>query len=207
MAMVRSRQLLLTVRKVMSWRPCEDWPERRLLEYAAGRKSVSVITVLRDETLSTGARIFVGANALQGRHAEIGYWAADRAVHIHALAALEMYDHREQADLIRALPPVTNVAPARIAHRMCREARHGMQSGYATDALEDASRAAGHAYPSREAAFFEQPPTDLWQVLQYAARAAQAPIEDRHPTTLSAAFRAEQLVHINHILDFIDEKS
>jgi hypothetical protein len=103
--------MMITMAQVEAWRPCEDWPRERLLEYAAGREQIPLLTILRDEGLGIYDRVWLGCNALP----EILWWCADRAVRLHAPRALDAADLRELAQTLRSLEPVTDKRTASLA--------------------------------------------------------------------------------------------
>lgn len=144
----RSRKEYLTVRQVVSWGLCSDWPKERVVAYAAGRKWVGLSIVLRDTSLDVADRVCVGVKALEDRY-DIGYWAAERALHVHTARMLEACGYKEQLQLIQTVPAVVDRITARVAHQVCRLAYGDLMAiGKYCDAktLDHASWAVFHAH-------------------------------------------------------------
>lgn len=197
-----SRQEYLTVQQVVSWGLCGDWPKERVESYAAGRKSVKLFDVLDDDSLSVSDRLCVGSRALEDYY-PIGYWAAERAVHVHALKSLDGLRKTEQAQLIRDLPTVTGKSTAIIANRICTciEVKVGMTYCEA----EPLDRAAWAAYYSYTSNFKDEDPyPDAYLSIQYCVMAASCTArvlaDDRDkPMAIDAARESEEIFCLRHL--------
>jgi hypothetical protein len=135
----------LTVDSVFALRPCSDYTRGALEAYARGRKRVRLTTVLRDESLPLADRIWLGCTLLP----EIRWWCADRAVRVHAVAALRSAGLYAEAGMLAALPEITDAATATAAANAAAAAAaayaaHAAHAA-ARDAARDAARAAAHA--------------------------------------------------------------
>ena len=138
--------ITLTVDSVLALRPCSDYTRDKIEAYARGRKRVRLATVLRDERIPLADRVWLGCTLLP----EVRWWCADRAVRLHAVAALRSAGLHEHADTLAALPEITDAATATAADAAADAARAARAAWRAAARAADA-HAADYAATERRA--------------------------------------------------------
>jgi hypothetical protein len=145
-----------------------------LLEYAAGREQIPLVTILRDEGLSIDDRIWLGCHALP----EIRWWCAARAARVHAPLALGAAGLRDHAKALRALESVTDertslrAKEAAVAAAVAAWAAAG--AAWAAAALAAARRAAAWAAGARAAMWSAAKDAEVRAQLQRLIEMAEA---------------------------------
>jgi hypothetical protein len=183
--------MMLTIDSVLALHPCGAYTRDKIEAYARGRKRVRLTTVLRDERIPLPDRIWLGCALLP----EIRWWCADRAVRVHAVAALREAWLDAQADTLAALPEIVDAATANAARAAARAAAaEAADAAYSADyaaayAAANAARAAAYAACAACAA-------------AYAAYAAEAAAEaaEAAADAAEAAEAAERRAQLDRLI-------
>lgn len=79
----------VTIRRIMAWRPCEDWTEARIREVFAGRTWLTPVEILNLPNVAASDKLWVALHPeiLSSREMRLfACWCADRALQREASA-------------------------------------------------------------------------------------------------------------------------